>query len=548
VPLLDDWVRLAYSALAYPPASGFPAPRLIVDYSFQAYAWAAVGGVHVVNGGKVQQMASVMTREELPPDLEKPTLVASDLAVVGPRSYVQYRREAPLSRGVPLTALQTPNLGILVDRPQLAASSVAPAVQRRLLVRSIVREEEVDLQFPCGSLGAFYLQVAADGTTMTAVGCQDALKLGETAGKAFEEVSALRDPSYRVYRSLQQPGRFLLVPGAYRVGRYAASEGSKAFRPMILLYGVLDADPTKNRYALAATLIADVSAYHLALLTSALRAYAPAGATPTLVLPTDPFIGAGITYAWTIPNGLDQPEAISVLDNFNVTLSMAMDQAALLTTVIEHSGVQGKVSFALPDGTAFDAALVIDNTIIGPPDTGPVTADIAGGTATLTNRTQQTMNVLDVALVDGAGKATSSAASVTLAPGATSSQPATAGAVRAAAEATAADHPPLDELDIFVEDVTMSVSFIDQINFANHGLTALRVQARLKDGDNLQEANLPENQVATVTFTLPITTYLSVQALEYALIETTASGSTTTAWREWDLTKGTVVGITADLL
>jgi len=412
----------------------------------------------------------------------------------------------------------------------------------------VIREEAVDLQFPCASLGALYLQVAADGVTKTPVGCQDALKLGETGTKAFDEIIPLRTSAYRVYRSLQQPGRFLVVPAAYRVGRYASSEGSKAFRPIILLYGVLDADPAKNRYALAATLIADVSPYQLTLLQDALRAYAPAGSAPTVAFPTDPFTGASIAYAWTVPDGLDQPQPLNVLDTFNVTLSMAMDQAALLTAMINNSGIQGKVTFTLPDGTAFDAALVIDGDVIGPSDTGPVTAALTGSTITLTNRTQQAMNVLDIATVNTSGSVTVTQVNVALAPGATSSQPAPPAAVRAVADATAADHPTLDELDIFIEDVTMTVTFIDQVNFTNHGLTALAVQARLSDSGNVQETSLPEGATATMDFALPITAYLAGHTLQYALKQTSSAGTTTTAWRDWNLSNGVVIGITADLL
>jgi hypothetical protein len=554
VPLLDDWVRLAYNALAYPPASGFPAPRLIIDYAFTVYQWILAGGLQVVYGGKLAQLASVASREELPQNLTQPTLIQRDLIVVGPRSYVQYRQEGTLTRALPAgviaAPLRLPNTSIVIDRPPLLTppAGIIHLPPRRLITRSIVREEAVDLQFPCASLGALYLQVAADGVTKTSIGCQDALKLGETAAKAFEEIVPLRTPAYRAYRSLQQPGRFLVVPAAYRIGRYASSEGDKAFRPIILLYGVLDADPTKNRYVLAATLIADVSPYQLTLLRDALRAYTPAGSTPTIVFPTDPYIGASITYAWTVPGGLDQPQALNVLDTFNVTLSMAMDQAALLTAMINNSGIQGKVTFALPDGTNFDAALVIDGNVIGPPDTGPVTATLTGSTIVLANGTQQAMNVLDIATVNASGSVTVTQVNVALAPGATSSQPAPPAVVRAVASATAADHPTLDELDIFIEDVTMTVNFIDQVNFSNHGLTALAVQARLGDSGSIQEASLPQDATATMNFTLPITTYLAGHTLQYALKETSAAGTIATAWRDWDLSNGAVIGITADLL
>jgi hypothetical protein len=110
---------------------------------------------------------------------------------------------------------------------------------------------------------------------------------------------------------------------------------------MIMLYGVLDTDPTKNRYALTTTLIPDVAPSMLAKLSERLAAYAPAGSTPVVVYPTDPFIAAKVNYAWAIPAELDTPQALVVLDSVSVTLSMPLAEAALLTAMIDHSGVQG---------------------------------------------------------------------------------------------------------------------------------------------------------------------------------------------------------------
>jgi hypothetical protein len=85
------------------------------------------------------------------------------------------------------------------------------------MVRTMVRSESVPLSVPCGTFGNLYLERGANGT-LTAVGCQDSLKLGETSTKAFQEIPELRDPAFRVWRSLQQPGRYLLPSRPLRPG------------------------------------------------------------------------------------------------------------------------------------------------------------------------------------------------------------------------------------------------------------------------------------------------------------------------------------------
>jgi hypothetical protein len=419
--------------------------------------------------------------------------------------------------------------------------------RRRPVTRSLVREETVDALLACASYGNLYLQRTDAGSTV-AIGCQDSLKLGDTALHAFDEIAALRDPALRVYRSLQQPGRFLLAPAAFLVGRYGADARDKAFRPIIMLYGVLDTDPAKNRYALTATLIPDVPPSLLAKLSERLRAYTPTGSSPVIVYPTDPFVAAATRFTWAMPNGFDTPQAMTVLDSVILTLSMPLADAALLTAMIDRSGVQGGITFTLPDSTAINAALTVDGNVIGPPDSGPVTVSLQGTTATLQNRTRQTMNVTDLVTVIASGTTQTVPVNVTLAPGASTTANVNASAERAFADARAASPSTIDELDVFVKDVTVTVNFINQVNFANHQLTALGVQARLKDSSHVETADLPEGKTADLSFTLSITTYLAHQTLQYVLVETKAGGSVTTAWRDWDLNKGSVIGVTADQL
>jgi hypothetical protein len=551
VGLLDDWVRLSYSALAYPSAGMLP--RMIIDYAFMSYAYIFVvdhrnsdSDSSVIGGGIVHHLPMVNAASELPPHIGSPILIRGDLMVVGPNSSLQYLKETPgAPRGISNVALSP--AAITVARPEMAYAF--PRRRRELVTRSLVREETVDASFACASYGNFYLQ-KSDGGGMVAIGCQDSLKLGETALHAFDEIAALRDPAFRVYRSLQQPGRFLISPAAFRVGRYSGNAGDKAFRPMIILYGVLDSDPTKNRYALTATLIPAVPPSALAKLTERLAGYTPAGNTPVIVYPTDPFVAAKVNYAWAVPQGLDTPQALTVLDAVNVTLSMPLADAALLTAMVDRSGVQGVITFTLPDGTAINAALAVDSNVIGPPESGPVTVTLRAGTAILQNRTQQAMNLSDLVTVTASGTTGIVPVNATLAPGASKSVAVAQTVALAFADAKAATPATIDELDIFVEDVTATVTFINQINFANHQLTALGVQARLKSNAHTETANLPEGKTADLLFTLPITNYLAQQTLQYTLVETRTGAREpfTTAWRDWELNKGTVIGVTADQL
>jgi hypothetical protein len=216
--------------------------------------------------------------------------------------------------------------------------------------------------------------------------------------------------------------------------------------------------------------------------------------------------------------------------------------------MIEHDGVQGTITFALPDGTAFNSALIVDTNVIGPPDTGPVTVELQPGAATLLNRTAQKMVVTDVVAVTATGATQTVAVNKTLSPNASAKVSVGAAAARAFADGKAASPSTVLELDVFVEDVKVTVNFLNQVNFTKHQLSALSVQARFDSTSQVETADLPEGKTAEVTFTLPITHYVANRVLQYSLKETKAGAASNTAWREWDLNNGSVIGITADQL
>ena len=538
VALLDDWVRLAYAALAYPPASGMSPPRLIVDYAFRAYGRTRAA---VLGGGVHHSLPGHVSNGPLPHPVVSPMLLKDRLAVMGPTSILQFGQESP-GVGRDFQAIRLTSNTLTAVRPDLVATM---NYRTRLITRSIVREESLTLSMPCSTFGGFYLEQSGSGAT-TAIGCQDSLRLGETNLRSFEEVVKLRSSRARVFQSLQQPGRYLLLPAAYRVGRYAAASGARAFKPMIMIYAVLNSDPTKNRYALTATLVPDLSPADNARLTRQLAAMAPKDSAPTIVLPTDPFVGAQVALTWVVPADWPAPTSAAILDELVVTTSLPMDQALLMINMMDNGGMLGSVRFTLPDGLMMDAALTIDGTIVGPADSGPITTSLAGGTATLANPTQQAMHVTDLLTVTADGALATVPVDELLAPSGTTTVAAGAGATGCFADAAQAQIIPIAELDIFEDDVSTDVTFINQVNFANHRLTALSVKARIKGDTHEQTVALPEAGTASLSFTQKITTYLGARSLEYALIQTSLSGTTIGAWRPWDLNRSIVIGVTAD--
>jgi hypothetical protein len=562
IELINDWVRLCYGALAYPDFQPNPA-TLSAAYAFRAYVPESFDEVQYVYGGKIALTQFASSRIDLPQKIDRPIFSADDATMHLPNLELKYAREAP-ARSPITTRLRRPNRidGELDEAivnahvtHQIAVSpelEVSPEIHgiwagRQYAMQTIVHQETPTALFPCSTLGGFYVQ-EADGV-QSVVGCQDALRLGEIAYRAYEELSDLRTDHYRVFHSLQQPARYLVLPAAYRIARYGPTEpAERAYRPTAMVYASLDPNPVQNRYFFRATLQADIPEYERHALESALKPFTPHGHTAQLDYPTEPAVQVTTTYAWAVPQGVAEPEVQQMWDGFQVSVSTDLTNAVLLITLLESDGLEGQVTFTLTDGTALNSRLVLDGNICGPWKGGPIETNINGTTAKLRNRIEQTINLFELVATDAAGAEQRVQVEQSLAPNAT----ATANLTQAATAAypvydTVVTPLSLTERDVFVEDVVTNVLFVNLVNYANHNLQRLQGQVRLKGAEHQEEVNLTENGTASITMTLPLTTYLEQQVVEYQITKTFTNGDpgATTSWREWNLaTQGVTISLT----
>uniref|UniRef100_Q01P86 Uncharacterized protein n=1 Tax=Solibacter usitatus (strain Ellin6076) TaxID=234267 RepID=Q01P86_SOLUE len=587
VELLDSWVRLCYGALAYADFQAQPC-RVAVSYSFRGYITVEANPFpEVLMGGKIAQIATVQRADLVPQVVQKPVFDLSSGNLHLAAGMMRYMPEPSIASGPPAAArgfrigassLSSPAgtatavaFAAAAAAPAAAVPPVAAQIQNPLVIRpnleyspafnsmiaeakyittTAVREQRVDLLFSCSTFATLYIQTGPNGSTP--IGCQTALRLGETPYKQFEEIPALADASYRVYRSLQQPGRFLITPATYRITRYGPSEGpGKAYRPVILLYGVLNADPTKNRYFFRASLQPDIPYGTWRQLQEKLIPYAPSEYVPQLELPTDPAVQASTSYVWHVPQGLDQPEIDELWDGFQFSVSANLENALLFRTLIETTGISGSVQFKCPDGLTINSQLNIDTVVAGPWSGGPITVSLGSGVATISNNIEQPLNVTDL-VAESAGAASQRLAVNAQVPAHGEIQtPLTV----AASEAYAMYLPPpggltLEELDVFSEDIVTHVIFANQITYGNHSLTSLQVQVRLINTTHVVTSELTEGQSASVDITLPLATYLESQKIQFQVTKTFSSGpATTTGWLDWDLTaNGNILSLTWNMI
>jgi hypothetical protein len=599
VALLNEYVRVAYGDLAI---AGFQPNRaqLKVAYTFEAMVPAQEVNLRLQYAGKIAQTLVVYTPVQPGEFGGRPYMDASRVAYRSPAADLVFRREAPLAAfgngrksgpsapgtPPPVRSSQVPRpvnsmvinavaLNTTATQPKLetmaiahsgivGATPVRPEMESAIRLQDLLkrrrsawqilgRSAALDAFFPCTSLGVFYRQDLGD--RMTSIGCQDSFSLGQTAFKLYELIddAALASPLYNVYRSLSQPGRFLILPSIYRITRYAPSEGERAYRPAVYLYSSLDAEnEANNRCVVMATLQPDLSPWVRKDLEGKL---ARLHHSPVMQYITE--IDSQLTYTWSLSGGSAsiQPQAAKLWDSFQVTLSTDLAGGLQLQAMLAHSGVSAGVSFKLADGTILQSSLVLDLTgLTGPWAGGPLETALHGTKATLTNHIERGVNVSDLEAYAADRSSQAVRVDRLLAAG----ESATIDLPFEAAEAypvyTLQPGGPADltEISSFVENIHTNVVFVNLISYANHNLKRLDLRARLKEAPG-SETDVPiseDQPVGEAAFILPLTTYLGARTLQFQVTKTDNSDAVTaTAWLEWDLTTlGNVVSLTWSLI
>jgi hypothetical protein len=394
-----------------------------------------------------------------------------------------------------------------------------------------------------------------------AVGCRDALKLGAID---YHEYVPLTDPgmpsTLGVYRSIFQPSRFLLVPTNYRITRFGRDAAERSYRPATFLYSSLDADhPDSNKCVLMATLAPDIAPHVHERLRELLRKYSP---SPVLNYMTE--IEAEVSYAWSISNSTVVRETVMVRrwDSFLATITIDLEQAPLLESMLSSGGISVAATFTLPDKSQLLTSLSLNlNEIVGPNDTGPVEIEASAGGLTLINKIEVDVDVDDILQIDDqAMPGTNSIIPLPVEKTLKRGEPyqyvppqALVAQARLVPVAIpkAGSAATLTEIQSFVEDIFTEIAFINLINYANHGLSAITLQSRIKDVDGVYDvATSEQQQVTVIQAVLPLTRYLAHPILEFQATLTEPDGTKKqTAWIPWPLeTKGNVVGLTWDIL
>jgi hypothetical protein len=285
----------------------------------------------------------------------------------------------------------------------------------------------------------------------------------------------------------------------------------------MMLVSTVDIETMANtKCAFAAGLQADVPVAERAAIEAELRRHHPA---PVLEDVTD--LPADVRVTWALPSSSTGwtvvDETTRAADGLYVVLTTDAAGVQAMQRILATIGVHGSAAFTLGDGQRVDAEVHLQlDRIVGPPSTGPVTAQLAGPAVRLHNRIESPVAVLDVVADTVAGPA-AIAVDAVLAAGETRDVPVPDGTTAAVpvthVQATAAT---LEEVRAYVEDITFEVRFLSVVDLAAAGLTGLAVTASMEGDPHEQRLELRADRPSgTLTFVSPLTRAATERGLRF---------------------------------
>ncbi len=555
VGLCDPYVRAAYGALAL---AGFQPEQaqVRIGYTFKAMFIDTYPFDDLVWFGKLQRLPIAYDKLQAR-TLEPagPFLNAATLALHAPGAEISFRREIKpsLQRGTGEAAWRRPASMVAAIKPELI--ELQPRIQlpdrRKRYIQTQVDVQLLDFFFPCTTHGSFYRQDLGD--RFTAIGCQDSFSLGRVPARLYEELhpEEFQSEFCKVYRSLLQPGIFVVLPAAYRITRYEPDDAERAYRPAIYMYTTIDAENAgNNRCVVLASLQPDIPRWARRELQTRLQRLSH---NPQIRYATE--LDAELAFSWQIDGNASAIacQAVKLWDSFQVSLSTDLAGGLLLQQMLTHNGVAAHVRFTLPDGSDLGPGcdLVLDLArLTGPFIAGPLSVTTSPGVATIENRLRHAVNVSSLVSYDSGGAqqhypvnqqiSASAAIEALIGDGAHDVYP-----VYAEQPAGAAG---LAEVVSFLEDIHTNIIAVNLINLAERGLRSILLRVRLAGvvGSDRTLLLTDAQPVAEAEFILPITSYLSVNIAQFQAVKTDAADvQSATGWIDWDLkTNGNVFSIT----
>ncbi len=562
VRMQNDWVRVVYNALSTENIASQQA-SISLSYSFDGYQIVRKEGqLNFVYGGKISP--TVVNYSEPVANLQpiSPVFNASNFTLVGRGFELKYNvehadrsdRNAPRGKSVfsAATINRPTSLPNMLSAAYVMKPDLLKAVEvKEYAIQSFLIYRVSDCFFDCHNYGHHYQEKLTDGGVME-IGCRDALKLGNLEYVSYTEIIDLRQPEYKVYKSLSQPGYYIVNPTSYCIGRKGSGE-EEPYRPLIFVNVVVDAlHANRNIYELRTTLQPDIPYYKLQKLKQELSAL---HYNPVIEYPNELVLN-NHQVSWVVDNQIEIEEPITDLVNadgpfISALFKMNIANWFLLRRVIETIGLKGTLKVTLEDGMQFESNLNIKTDAIrGPWMEGPIKSENQGTIQKIKNMLEHDLELLKITGTNDQGHPAEeiiedlipSEAEYTLQQ--KINNPAIIYEIPEGVTTT------IEETRSFIEEVETNLIFTLLTYLQDHLLVRIHVEAKILGVDQVELIQLTQEMATkSVTFLLPVTMNLEELILQLTIVKEDVNGQLTPVpLQTINLNSTTIIGINSTML
>lgn len=552
--LLNEWVQLTYGAIAN---KNFQAkePKLRWVYRFKAYSKYEKEPIKLLYGGKHAHTPVVFASDNSAKNNNAAYIDAATLTLKSPTTEIRFKKEPPATfkpqgrrNELPLAKIQP-----AIIHPQIEPH---PKVKAQLAIaeyiqKNSIKKGEASLHISCEEFGHLYRE-RKEGET-NAIGCTEISKLGQIDYRQYKEINDLKHDAYKVYKSLQLPDHYLVVPSRFAIRRQEESDGT--VKPVIYLYSTLDAsNPDNSSISFFASLQPDIPVYERALLLNRLKTFSP---EPEIYYPTDVPVSS-VEANWLLDSSIAPQQDMDTINAggpfITVNFTVNIVKWPLMQDMLSKGGVSGNIVFTLPDDTPVSSDLILQlTTIRGPWHTGPLAVEESSAKVKLINKVNQSVEISDIYRVSGA---IYEKIPVEILLNGDQEKETEVNWNNEDTFLPVYQYPPADPVTIeesrsFVEDIFQNVAFINLVPLQENGLERINIQCRMENTEQIYRAQVTEGMpVVEIQFILSLTTYIQNKFLEMRF---TSIGKgmpeLTSSWKKWNLEKeGTTISITSDML
>ncbi|MGC1242328.1 MAG: hypothetical protein WA874_12095 [Chryseosolibacter sp.] len=422
------------------------------------------------------------------------------------------------------------------------------AAENKYTKRSFLRKEKIALEFDCTKYGAFYEEEDGQGE-IASVGCKEPYKLGEVRFSLYVPLSEIQDDDFKVYQSTQIPNRFLVVPRRYVITRFEPQRADVAFEPCLRLYSTIDAeDLERSRCILDASLAPDIDRFKLEDLHFQLSQFT--AYTPYISFPGE--IEHSEIYNWAIPASLiEDIDSFSLGAFIRMVLSAKIEGVLTINSLLNSTGLSGKVTFTLPDGSIYASDLMISlESVKGPFINGALIAEKKNASLFFKNGLRQRVQLTEIHAYKNYEDKITIPVEKTLEGGEGLSIDIEHERIHVAQYVAESTSETLSEIRQYLEDIECQVLFVTSIDFEKEKIDNLEISFGLTQ-QNVQQVTLNKDKpVAEQLLIMPLTDFFDQRQIEYSVMAEKTNGDIVHGnWKTVSLAdEGNIINITTSII